>query len=104
MPCIYLLHRNPDVYEEPEAFRPERFLGRQPPPYAWIPFGGGVRRCLGAGFALAEMRAVMRDGAARIDLEPAAPAASASCAARSRCRPGAGRAALVALRRAERRA
>jgi cytochrome P450 len=59
MPCIYLLHRNPDVYEEPEAFRPERFLGRQPPPYAWIPFGGGVRRCLGSGFALAEMRAVM---------------------------------------------
>ena len=71
MPCIFLLHRNPDVYEEPEAFRPERFLGEQPPPYAWIPFGGGVRRCLGSGFALAEMRAVMRTVLTRMELEVA---------------------------------
>ena len=73
MPCIFLLHRNPDVYDEPEEFRPERFLGRQPPPYAWIPFGGGVRRCLGSGFALAEMRAVMRTVLTRVRLRPASP-------------------------------
>jgi cytochrome P450 len=72
MPCIYLLHRNPDVYEEPDRFRPERFLGREPPPYAWIPFGGGARRCLGAGFALAEMRAVMQTVLTRVELRPAA--------------------------------
>lgn len=68
MPCIYLLHRNPDIYDDPETLRPERFLGRQPPPYAWIPFGGGVRRCLGSGFALAEMRAVMSTVLAQMDL------------------------------------
>jgi cytochrome P450 len=71
MPCIYLLHRNPDVFEQPDEFRPERFLGRQPPPYAWIPFGGGVRRCLGSGFALAEMRAVMQTVLRRVSLRPA---------------------------------
>jgi cytochrome P450 family 135 len=71
MPCIYLLHRNPDVYDDPEAFRPERFLGREPPAYAWIPFGGGARRCLGAGFALAEMRAVMQTVLSRVELRAA---------------------------------
>jgi cytochrome P450 len=71
MPCIYLLHRNPDIYDEPESFRPERFLGREPPPYAWIPFGGGVRRCLGATFALAEMRAVMQTVLTRVELSAA---------------------------------
>jgi cytochrome P450 len=70
MPSIYLLHRNPDVYEAPDEFRPERFIDRQPPPYAYIPFGGGVRRCLGAGFALAEMRAVMGTVLSRVELEP----------------------------------
>ncbi len=74
MPSIFLLHRNPDVYEEPEAFRPERFLGREPPPYAWIPFGGGARRCLGSGFALAEMRVVMRAVLMQMDLEAASSA------------------------------
>jgi unspecific monooxygenase len=69
MPCIYLLHRNPTIYDAPEVFRPERFLGRQPPAYAWIPFGGGVRRCIGSAFALAEMRAVMRTVLTRMDLE-----------------------------------
>jgi cytochrome P450 len=72
MPCIYLLHRNPEIYEAPDEFRPERFIGEQPPPYAYIPFGGGVRRCLGAGFALAEMRAVMSTVFERVELEPAA--------------------------------
>jgi cytochrome P450 len=71
MPCIYLLHRNPDVYYKPDEFIPERFIGQQPPAYAYIPFGGGVRRCLGAGFASAEMRAVMATVLKRVDLRPA---------------------------------
>jgi cytochrome P450 len=75
MPCIYLLHRNPAIYEAPDEFRPERFLGEQPPAYAYIPFGGGVRRCLGAGFALAEMSAVMSTVLKAVELRAAAPAA-----------------------------
>jgi cytochrome P450 len=59
-PSIYLLHRRPDIYPEPLAFRPERFLGDDTPgTYEWIPFGGGVRRCLGASFALFEMKTVL---------------------------------------------
>ena len=58
-PSIYLTHRRPDVYPEPEAFRPERFLERPPGTYTWIPFGGGVRRCLGASFAQWEMKIVL---------------------------------------------
>ena len=70
MPCIYLLHRHPDIYERPEEFLPERFIGQSPPGYSWIPFGGGVRRCLGSGFALAEMRAVMQTVLTRVELRP----------------------------------
>ncbi len=58
-PCIYLVHRDPDVYPEPERFRPERFIEKPAGTYTWIPFGGGVRRCLGASFALFEMKAVL---------------------------------------------
>src|SRR5213083_1578070 len=47
-PSIYLLHRRPDLYPDPLAFRPERFLERSYGTYEWIPFGGGIRRCLGA--------------------------------------------------------
>ncbi len=59
-PSIYLLHRREDLYPDPVAFRPERFLDRTPGTYEWIPFGGGVRRCLGASFALYEMRVVLQ--------------------------------------------
>jgi cytochrome P450 len=58
-PCVWLVHRRPDIYGAPEEFRPERFLERAPGTYSWIPFGGGVRRCLGASFALFEMRIVL---------------------------------------------
>jgi cytochrome P450 len=59
-PCIYLVHRRPDVYPDPYAFRPERFLERPPETYTWLPFGGGARRCVGARFATFEMRVVLQ--------------------------------------------
>jgi cytochrome P450 len=58
-PCIYLLHHRPDLYPEPDRFRPERFLARQFSLYEYIPFGGGNRRCLGMAFALFEMKLVL---------------------------------------------
>jgi cytochrome P450 len=56
----YLVHHDPEIYEDPYAFRPERFLGQSPGTYTWIPFGGGRRRCLGASFAMLEMKVVLR--------------------------------------------
>jgi cytochrome P450 len=63
-----LIQRDPDVYERPDEFRPERFLEGKPPAYMWIPFGGGVRRCLGAPFALLEMRVVLQKVLSRFNL------------------------------------
>ena len=71
VPCIHLVHRREDVYPEPRRFRPERFLERPAGTYTWIPFGGGVRRCLGASFALFEMKAVLRAVVTHADLRPA---------------------------------
>jgi cytochrome P450 family 135 len=72
-PCIYLVHRRPDVYPDPLAFRPERFLEQAAGTYTWLPFGGGVRRCLGASFAMFEMKVVLRELASRLDLRPSDP-------------------------------
>jgi cytochrome P450 len=72
-PSIYLAHRNPEVYPDPEAFKPERFLDNPPGTYTWIPFGGGVRRCLGASFAQFEMAAVLRELVRRREIRPADP-------------------------------
>jgi cytochrome P450 family 135 len=72
-PCIYLLHRRADVYDDPRAFRPERFLESSPGTYTWIPFGGGVRRCLGASFAQFEMKVVLRELVSRLDIRAARP-------------------------------
>jgi cytochrome P450 len=72
-PSIYLVHRNPAIYPEPEAFRPERFLETPPGTYTWIPFGGGVRRCLGASFAQFEMAVVLKELVKRREIRPADP-------------------------------
>jgi cytochrome P450 len=66
----YLVHRDPEIYPQPQAFRPERFLESQPGTYTWLPFGGGRRRCLGASFAQLEMRIVLRAALRRFELAP----------------------------------
>ena len=68
-PSIILAHQQEENHEDPWAFRPERFLGHNPPTNTWIPFGGGVRRCIGAGFALMEGVAVLREVFAAYDVE-----------------------------------
>ncbi len=73
-PCIHLIHRDPQIYPEPERFLPERFLDEPPGTYTWIPFGGGVRRCLGAAFAQFEMQVVLRELVRRHEIAPATPA------------------------------
>jgi cytochrome P450 len=70
-PAIWLAHTRAQEYPEPYAFRPERFLERPPATYTWLPFGGGVRRCIGAAFAELEMRTVLREVLARFELRPA---------------------------------
>ncbi len=65
---IALLHHRADVYPDTYGFRPERFLGVKPGTYTWIPFGGGIRRCLGATLAMAEQRVVLRAIARRTDM------------------------------------
>jgi cytochrome P450 len=67
----YLVHHDPAIYPQPHAFRPERFLTAKPGTYTWIPFGGGRRRCLGASFALLEMRVALRAAAERFTVAPA---------------------------------
>jgi cytochrome P450 len=77
VPSIYLTNRNPRVYERPSEFLPERFLesagGRAINSFSWIPFGGGIRRCIGASFALLEMKVILRTMLS--ELEPRMPRA-----------------------------
>lgn len=74
VPCIHLIHRDPEIYPDPGAFLPERFLDEPPGTYTWIPFGGGVRRCLGAAFAQFEMAVVLRELVRRREVRPSHPA------------------------------
>lgn len=73
-PSIHLIHRDPEIYPEPDSFVPERFLDDPPGTYTWIPFGGGIRRCLGAAFAQFEMSVVLRELVKRHQISPANPA------------------------------
>ena len=68
-PSILIAHARGDNHPDPEVFRPERFLGQNPPTNTWIPFGGGVRRCIGAGFSLMEGVAVLREVFAAYDVD-----------------------------------
>jgi cytochrome P450 family 135 len=77
VPSIHLVHRRADIYEEPNEFRPERFIeaegGKAGGTYTWIPFGGGIRRCLGAAFAQFEMEVVLKELVLRRTLAPSRP-------------------------------
>jgi len=69
--CIYLTHHRPDVWPDPERFEPTRFLGTRLNQYAFFPFGGGERRCLGAAFASYEMKVVVAEVLSRVALRAA---------------------------------
>jgi cytochrome P450 len=75
-PCNHLVHRRADLYPDPEAFRPERFLERKYAAHEWFPFGGGNRTCLGMAFALHEMKVVIATVLANVNLERAPGAQS----------------------------
>jgi cytochrome P450 len=70
LPSAYLIHHDPSIYPEPHAFRPERFLDEQPGTYTWIGFGGGRRRCIGASFAMVEMKVVVKAVLERVHVNP----------------------------------
>jgi cytochrome P450 len=70
-PCVHLVHRRADIYPHPRRFEPERFIERPAGTYTWIPFGGGVRRCLAASFAVQEMKQVVRTVLEEVELAPA---------------------------------
>jgi cytochrome P450 len=67
---MLLLHSNPGLYPQPASFRPERFMEGAPDTYTWIPFGGGIRRCIGAAFATLEMKAILRNVFSSCELRP----------------------------------
>jgi cytochrome P450 family 135 len=87
-PSIYLTNRNARVYDDPQSFRPERFEHSAPETFAWIPFGGGIRRCIGASFAQLEMKLMLRTMLR--ELTPGVPDERARLGARhgARSRPG----------------
>jgi cytochrome P450 len=70
-PCIYLTHHSPDIWPEPDTFDPDRFLAKRVSPYEFFPFGGGIRHCIGAAFALYEMKIVLAQVLSRANLRAA---------------------------------
>jgi len=95
----YLLHHDPDIYPDPFAFRPERFLDESPGTYTWIPFGGGRRRCLGASFAMLEMKIVLRQALSTLTLQPASEHAEVARRRNITVRPSGGARAVLSERR-----
>jgi cytochrome P450 len=69
--CIYLMHHDPELYEDPHEFRPERFLNSPPDPRTWLPWGGGRKRCPGHHLAMLEMQTVLRTTLATRRILPA---------------------------------
>ena len=92
VPYITLVHRRPELYPDPLAFRPERFLDTRAGTYTWIPFGGGPRRCIGAAFSMAEARIVLRTILRQARIEPSRPPLGAGRAPQRLHRAGPGRA------------
>ena len=72
-PAIAVVHLREDLYPRANEFRPERFIDDDAPSYAWLPFGGGIRRCIGAALAQAEMAEVIRTVVMRVEVEPTRP-------------------------------
>ncbi|HEY7951250.1 MAG TPA: cytochrome P450 [Solirubrobacterales bacterium] len=95
----YLLHHDPDIYPDPFAFRPERFLDESPGTYTWIPFGGGRRRCLGASFAMLEMKIVLRQTLSTLTVQPAGEHPEVARRRNITVRPSGGARAVLSERR-----
>jgi len=95
----YLIHHDPEIYPDPDRFQPERFLNEQPGTYTWIPFGGGRRRCLGASFAMLEMKIVLRSALTAFELQPEAARPEVARRRNITVRPSRGAQAVLAERR-----
>jgi cytochrome P450 len=105
LPAIALVQRSSLHFgADAREFRPERFLEGSPPPYTWIPFGGGVRRCIGAAFATLEMKVVLREVLTRVELEPARRAAEGTRVSGVMMLPSRGGEVVVRRRRVSRAA
>jgi cytochrome P450 len=99
VPNAYLVHHDPEIYEDPYAFRPERFLDSPPGTYTWIPFGGGRRRCIGASFAMLEMGVVLRSVLRGCEVRAVEAAHERPRRRNITVRPGAGARVVVEPRR-----
>jgi cytochrome P450 len=95
----YLIHHDPEIYPDPDEFQPERFLDEQPGTYTWIPFGGGRRRCLGASFAMLEMKIVLRSALSTFELHSEATTPEVARRRNITVRPSHGAQATLADRR-----
>jgi cytochrome P450 len=100
---VFLMHRRADIYPQPRSFRPERFLEEAAGTYTWIPFGGGVRRCVAASFAQLEMKRVIQVVLSEVELRAADPRSEGAARSSVSFVP-AGGATVVATRRTPGRA